>query len=71
MTLSSVQPPVLPVLAEGQAPHVTRARVYGQTDAPVETYRILETLPHDVNDYTEGLFIHDGYLYEATGEYGK
>jgi len=71
MTLSSVQPPVLPVLAEGQAPHVTRARVYGQTDAPVQTYRILETLPHDVNDYTEGLFIHDGYLYEATGEYGK
>jgi glutamine cyclotransferase len=36
--------------------------VYGQTDASVETYRIVETFPHDVNDYTEGLFIHDGHL---------
>ena len=71
MTISSLQPPVLSVLAEGQAPHVTRARVYGQTDASVETYRIVEIFPHDVNDYTEGLFIHDGHLYEATGEYGK
>jgi hypothetical protein len=71
MTTTSLNPGALSVLTERQAPDVTRARIYGQAGAPVETYRIVETFPHDVDDYTEGLFIYDGHLYEATGEYGK
>jgi glutaminyl-peptide cyclotransferase len=61
----------LAALPQGQAPQVNRARIYGQAAAPVETYEIVETFSHDTSDYTEGLFIHDGYLYEATGEFGR
>jgi glutamine cyclotransferase len=27
--------------------------------------------PHDVNSYTQGLFFHDGVMYESTGQYGE
>lgn len=33
----------------------------------IKTYRIVNTYPHDREAYTQGLFIHDGILYEATG----
>ncbi|MCZ4695447.1 glutaminyl-peptide cyclotransferase [Ancylomarina euxinus] len=40
--------------------------------APKElTYKIVNTFPHDVKSYTQGLFYHDGYLYEGTGQYGE
>ncbi|HEC44014.1 MAG TPA: glutaminyl-peptide cyclotransferase [Bacteroides sp.] len=32
-------------------------------------YRILNTWPHDVGAYTQGLVYEDGYLYEGTGQY--
>lgn len=34
------------------------------------TYKILETYPHDIKGYTQGLEFHDDILYESTGEYG-
>lgn len=46
----------------------------GCTDAQtVRTYgyRIEETLPHDASSYTQGLFFHDGVLYESSGQYGE
>ena len=33
-------------------------------------YRIVKAYPHDTGAYTQGLFWHDGHLYESTGEYG-
>ena len=33
--------------------------------------KVLETLPHDRNAYTQGLFFHDGVLYESCGQYGQ
>jgi len=41
--------------------------------SPVERcgYRIVETFPHDASSFTQGLFWHDGHLYEATGQYGR
>lgn len=33
-------------------------------------YRIVKAYPHDTNSYTQGLFWHDGFLYESTGEKG-
>jgi glutamine cyclotransferase len=33
-------------------------------------YEIVAIHPHDTNAYTQGLFWHDGYLYEGTGRYG-
>lgn len=42
-----------------------RARV------PTYTYEVVNTFPHDPNAFTQGLFFHDGYLYESTGQYGS
>ena len=41
--------------------------------APVERcgYRIVEAFPHDSSSFTQGLFWHEGHLYEATGQYGR
>ncbi len=40
--------------------------------APKElTYKIVNTFPHDKKSYTQGLFFHDAYLYEGTGQYGE
>ena len=36
--------------------------------APAAPAQILATFPHDSRAYTEGLFWHDGYLFESTGE---
>lgn len=38
---------------------------------PTISWEIIETLPHDVNAYTQGLIYHDDYLYESTGHYGQ
>ncbi len=35
------------------------------------SYKIINEYPHDINAYTQGLFIHNGQLYEGTGQYGE
>ncbi|MEO1193727.1 MAG: glutaminyl-peptide cyclotransferase [Pseudomonadota bacterium] len=64
-------PPTLPVLHDGAAPQVGHERVYGQDAIPVYRYEILQRYQHDVEDYTEGLFLHEGLIYEVTGQYGE
>jgi glutamine cyclotransferase len=32
---------------------------------------VLEEFPHDRTSYTQGLFFHDGELYESAGQYGE
>ncbi len=39
--------------------------------APVYSYRVLNTYPHDPNAFTQGLVIRDGVLYEGTGLRGR
>jgi len=39
--------------------------------APVTGYEIIAEYPHDPAAYTQGLFWHDGYLYEGTGRNGS
>ena len=34
-------------------------------------YRILNTYPHDIGAFTQGLIFHDGYLFEGTGTRGQ
>lgn len=34
------------------------------------TYKVINTYPHDINAYTQGLFLHDGNLIESTGQKG-
>lgn len=43
------------------------------SSAQVKEYgvRVVKEYPHDVLAYTQGLFFHDGTLYETTGQYGE
>ena len=34
-------------------------------------YKVEEAIPHDVASYTQGLFFHEGTLYESAGQYGE
>ncbi len=42
-------------------------------DAKVKNYKIevADEFPHDTESYTQGLFFHDGQMYESTGLNGK
>lgn len=37
----------------------------------IQSYEIIATYPHDTSAFTQGLFFHEGKLYESTGKYGK
>ncbi len=42
------------------------------TQSPTEyTYEIVNTYPHNTEDYTQGLLISEGFLYESTGQNGS
>ena len=45
--------------------------LFSQQKVPVSKVKIIETLPHQKNAYTQGLFFHKGELYESTGQYGQ
>jgi glutaminyl-peptide cyclotransferase len=34
-------------------------------------FRVVAEYPHDPSAFTQGLLIHDGVLYESTGQYGR
>lgn len=38
---------------------------------PVLRLNVLSTRPHDPQAFTQGLLLHDGKLYESTGQYGQ
>ena len=42
-------------------------------DAKVKEYRleVVQEYPHDTESYTQGLFFHEGDMYESTGLHGK
>lgn len=40
-------------------------------EAPVYGFRVVATYPHDSGDFTEGLVLADGALYEGTGLHGR
>lgn len=42
-------------------------------EAKVKEYRleVVAEYPHDTQSYTQGLFFHEGDLYESTGQHGK
>lgn len=44
----------------------------GKKEFPVRyTYEVKNIYPHDETSYTQGLYWHDGYLWEGTGQYGQ
>lgn len=40
------------------------------TEPAIYDYKIINTYPHDKTAYTQGLEIHNGFLYESTGQHG-
>ena len=52
---------------------LTLLLVTGCSDAQVRHYtlRVVQEYPHDTAAYTQGLFFHEGTLYESTGQNGS
>ena len=42
-------------------------------DAPPRDMQmaVVRRYDHDINDFTQGLVVHDGYVFEGTGQYGQ
>ncbi len=38
---------------------------------PVAGYQVVNVFNHDRDAFTQGLFFHDGHLFESTGQYGE
>jgi len=49
---------------------LNRSTVSNPRQVEVIDFDIVASTPHDVSAYTEGLFYHQGYLYESTGGLG-
>jgi glutamine cyclotransferase len=47
------------------------AAAVAQERAPIQTYEVVASFPHDTGAFTEGLFVQDGVLYESTGLEGR
>jgi glutamine cyclotransferase len=45
--------------------------VYSQDSIVRYGYEIVNTYPHNINSFTQGLIYHEGFLFEGTGEHGK
>jgi glutamine cyclotransferase len=61
-------------LANAQRPAKRADLVVGSVEsysAPVLTYEVVASWPHDRNAFTQGLIWRDGTLYESTGLYGR
>jgi len=47
------------------------APLFGQPKIPLLDYQLLDTQPHNVNSFTQGLVFEAPYFYESSGLYGK
>ena len=47
----------------------TKLTILSSIKPKLYTYKILETYPHDINSYTQGLEFQNDTLYESTGQY--
>ena len=48
----------------------TTAQEEGSNDTPIWGIKVVNQYPHDIKLFTQGLFYHDGHLYESTGKRG-
>lgn len=50
---------------------IKNVKVYNNTPPVTYTYKIVNTYPHDIRAYTQGLEFYKDTLYESTGQYGQ
>jgi glutamine cyclotransferase len=64
---------LLLVFAGGHSCHadVSVAELNAQEPPRVDTFRVVNTYPHDRSAYTQGLIFRDGFLFESTGLRGQ
>ncbi len=55
--------------ANMNAVNKTSANGTKSASVPVYGYEIVKSYPHDPKAFTQGLFFHEGFLYESTGEF--
>ncbi len=44
--------------------------LHAQEQPQQYSYKVVNIYPHNINSFTQGLFYHDGHLYEGTGKNG-
>ncbi|MGB3607836.1 MAG: glutaminyl-peptide cyclotransferase [Psychroserpens sp.] len=49
----------------------TQITVLNDKSPKIYGYELVNTYPHDITSYTQGLEFNDGVLYESTGQYGE
>lgn len=58
------------VFIEGESFNLSKEiTIFSDKIPEVYTFEIVNTYPHDINAYTQGLEFHNGELYESTGQY--
>ncbi len=45
--------------------------IFAQAETNNFQYEVLEKVTHNSNTFTQGLVIHDGWIFESSGHYGK
>ncbi len=50
---------------------VKTLKILNNEPPKVYSYNIINTYPHDISSYTQGLEFHEGILYESIGQYGR
>lgn len=63
-----------PAASERPEPVAEAPAAAAQNQPPLverQSYEIVRTIPHDTAAFTQGLFFHDGVLFESTGRYGE
>ncbi|REJ75759.1 MAG: glutaminyl-peptide cyclotransferase [Acidobacteria bacterium] len=56
--------------AGSEGPAIVTSPSSGSSTLPSYGYDVIKTYPHDPRAFTQGLFFHDGFLYESTGQKG-
>ncbi|AVR45840.1 glutamine cyclotransferase [Christiangramia fulva] len=56
---------------EGTDTLVKNIKILNDKAPVIYTYEIVNTYPHDITSYTQGLEFHDDFLYESTGLRGQ
>lgn len=57
--------------AAGSSADTSTKAESGTTDAVQYGYTVKKVFPHNASSYTQGLYWHEGYLWEGTGLYGQ
>ena len=63
--------PLVTLLVAGIVVLTAWAQFAPSDEPPVWTFTVVTTIPHDPDAFTQGLIVHDGRLYESTGQYGE